>query len=215
MEQLAKAGVFTGCCSPVLPGLSGTTGENLSRLLRQTAEAGGRFCYCWPGLTMREGRGSISIRALDREFPGLREKYEKRYGTRYRCTVPGAAKLYAWVREECSRLGLLSEMEAIIAVSRRGTTSAACRVRQACFHRALVRAGTHGRRLPFIKGELSSGIVFHRCGTGVLKNVRFRFRQRSSGAGILQSPGERAKIGELKNYPFNGMDRRDYLCNCF
>ena len=58
--------------------------------------------------------------ALDREFPGLREKYEKRYGTRYRCTVPGAAKLYAWVREECSRLGLLSEMEAIIAVSRRG-----------------------------------------------------------------------------------------------
>lgn len=33
---------------------------------------------------------------------------------------PGAAKLYAWVREECSRLGLLSEMEAIIAVSRRG-----------------------------------------------------------------------------------------------
>lgn len=34
--------------------------------------------------------------------------------------VPGAAKLYAWVREECSRLGLLSEMEAIIAVSRQG-----------------------------------------------------------------------------------------------
>lgn len=47
------------------------------------------------------------------------------------------------------------------------------------------------------------------------KNVRFRFRQRISGAGILQSPGERAKIGELKNYPFNGMDRRDYLCSCF
>ena len=65
-----------------------------------------------------------------------------------------------------------------------------------------------GGGLPFIKGELSSGAVFHRCGIGVLKNVRFRFRQRSSGAGILQSPGVRAKIGELKNYPFNGMDRR-------
>ena len=69
---------------------------------------------------MREGQREYFYQALDREFPGLREKYEKRYGTRYRCTVPGAAKLYAWVQEECSRLGLLSEMEAIIAVSRRG-----------------------------------------------------------------------------------------------
>ena len=69
---------------------------------------------------MREGQREYFYQALDREFPGLREKYEKRYGVRYRCTVPGAAKLYAWVREECSRLGLLSEMEAIIAVSRRG-----------------------------------------------------------------------------------------------
>lgn len=120
MEQLAKAGVFTGLLlMPVLPGLTDNR-ENLSRLLRQTAEAGGRFCYCWPGLTMREGQREYFYQALDREFPGLREKYEKRYGTRYRCTVPGAAKLYAWVREECSRLGLLSEMEAIIAVSRRG-----------------------------------------------------------------------------------------------
>lgn len=120
MEQLAKAGVFTGLLlMPVLPGLTDNR-ENLSRLLRQTAEAGGRFCYCWPGLTMREGQREYFYQALDREFPGLREKYEKRYGTRYRCTVPGAAKLYAWVREECSRLGLLSEMEAIIAVSRQG-----------------------------------------------------------------------------------------------
>ena len=115
-----KGGVFTGLLlMPVLPGLTDNR-ENLSRLLRQTAEAGGRFCYCWPGLTMREGQREYFYQALDREFPGLREKYEKRYGTRYRCTVPGAAKLYAWVREECSRLGLLSEMEAIIAVSRRG-----------------------------------------------------------------------------------------------
>ena len=53
MEQLAKAGMFTGLLlMPVLPGLTDNR-ENLSRLLRQTAEAGGRFFYCWPGLTMR------------------------------------------------------------------------------------------------------------------------------------------------------------------
>lgn len=39
---------FTGLLlMPVLPGLTDNR-ENLSRLLRQTAEAGGRFCYCWP-----------------------------------------------------------------------------------------------------------------------------------------------------------------------
>lgn len=108
--------------------------------------------------------------------------------------MPGAAKLYAWVREECSRLGLLSEMEAIIAVSRQGYDFGGLRVRQACFHRAQVRTGTHGGGLPFIKGELSSGAVFHRCGIGVLKNVCFRFRQRSSGTGILQSPGSVLKL---------------------
>lgn len=120
MAELAKEGLFTGLLlMPVLPGLTDNR-ENLSRLLRQTAEAGGRFCYCWPGLTMREGQREYFYQALEREFPGLREKYEKRYGTRYRCTVPGASRLYAWVQEECSRLGLLSEMESIVAVSRQG-----------------------------------------------------------------------------------------------
>lgn len=75
-------------------------------------------------------------------------------------TAPGTAvlcrgrpKLYAWVREECSRLGLLSEMEAIIAVSRQGydfgglpgSGKPVFIGRRS--ERASFRAGTHGRRL--------------------------------------------------------------------
>lgn len=113
--------------------------------------------------------------------------------------MPGAAKLYAWVREECSRLGLLSEMEAIIAVSRRGTTSAVCRVRQACFHRAQVRAGVFpgGRvwgRASFYKGRAFLRDSFPQMRGRRVENVRFRFRQRISGAGILQSPGSVLKL---------------------
>lgn len=216
MEQLAKAGVFTGCCSCRCCPAHRTTGRTSPGLLRQTAEAGGRFCYCWPGLTMREGQREYFYQALDREFPGLREKYEKRYGTRYRCTVPGAAKLYAWVREECSRLGLLSEMEAIIAVSRQGYDfGGPAGVRQACIHRALVRAGTHGRRASFYKGRAFLWGSFPQMRGRRVEKCPLPVPAEDFRGWNLAIPGERAKIGELKNYPFNGMDRRDYLCNCF
>ena len=160
MEQLAKAGVFTGLLlMPVLPGLTDNR-ENLSRLLRQTAEAGGRFCYCWPGLTMREGQREYFYQALDREFPGLREKYEKRYGARYRCTVPGAAKL-------CLGAGGVQPSG---AAQRNGghhcRIPAGVRLRRPAGSgkpvfigrwsgRASFRTGVYGDRLPFIKEEFS------------------------------------------------------------
>ena len=121
MEQLAKAGVFTGLLlMPVLPGLTDNR-ENLSRLLRQTAEAGGRFCYCWPGLTMREGQREIFlIRRWTGSSPACGRSM--RSGT-----APGTAALCRGRRSSmpgCGRSaavwGCSAEMEAIIAVSRRG-----------------------------------------------------------------------------------------------
>ena len=78
----------------------------------------------------------------------------------------------------------------------RGTTSVACRVRQACFHRAQVRTGTHGGGLPFIKGELSSGAVFHRCGAGMWK-----MSASGSGRGVpgLESCNPRGSVLKLES----------------
>ncbi|MBS4785132.1 MAG: radical SAM protein [Clostridiales bacterium] len=120
MARLAGDGLFTGLLlMPVLPGITDSR-ENIRELLRRAAGSGARFAYCYPGLTMREGQREYFYAALDREYPGLSERYRRRYGSRYRCPVPGARALWEFYREECSRLGLLTEMRDIISASRQG-----------------------------------------------------------------------------------------------
>jgi hypothetical protein len=60
---------------------------------------------------------------LDKNFPGIKEKYIKKYGERYNCTTPGIKKLWNIFTGECHKLELRYEMKDIIIDYKRGYTA--------------------------------------------------------------------------------------------
>ena len=115
IAALAQAGIPVGVLlMPVLPWITDGR-EQLLSLLGRIKEAGGRFVYCYPGVTLRAGQREYFYAQLDRSFPGLRARYESRYGERYSCTVSGAKGYWDLFSRTCDQLGLFYEMKDIIS----------------------------------------------------------------------------------------------------
>lgn len=106
MRTLADHGVFTGTwLNPLLPYLTDTE-ENIRRVVQMTADAGGRFVVCFFGMTLRTGNREHYYSALEKSFPGVRDKYLREYGNTYELTVPDADRLYDSFCEECTKRGV-------------------------------------------------------------------------------------------------------------
>lgn len=120
IEALAKNGIFTGVLlMPVLPYITDTP-ENIRNIVRAAAQSGARFIYAAMGMTMRQGQREYFFGELDSGFPGLREKYQRRFGLDYECPSPRAAELWELFKRECADAGLLYRMSDIIAAYRSG-----------------------------------------------------------------------------------------------
>lgn len=91
---------------PLLPFINDTE-ENLRGVLDYAKRAG---CYgvmsFGMGLTLREGDREYFYAALDRLFPGLRQRYERTYGLSYEIASPNAKKLWEIFRSECEKSGM-------------------------------------------------------------------------------------------------------------
>ena len=121
VEQLARAGVFTGVLlMPVLPFVEDTL-DNVLTVTRRAAEAGARFVYPAFGVTMRPGQREYFLAELDRAFPGqdLGRRYRQQYGSRYQCPSPRAKALWEAFALRCQELGLLYQMRHIISAATR------------------------------------------------------------------------------------------------
>ena len=70
------------------------------------------------GLTLREGDREYFFAALDRHFPGLKERYIERYGLAYELPSPNNAALCRLIRETCAARGILEGPEACFAYLR-------------------------------------------------------------------------------------------------
>ena len=106
IRTLASAGVYTGVwLNPVLPFLTDNE-DNLRRIVRMTAEAGGRFVVCFFGMTLRTGNREYFFDALDRDFPGVRDQYTRVYGNAYEIPAREPEKLYDAFRAECEKCGV-------------------------------------------------------------------------------------------------------------
>ena len=119
LEELAKAGIFSGVLlMPVLPYVEDSA-ENVLSVVDSAARAGARFVYAAFGVTMRDGQRDYFLGGLDRGFPGMGERYRKRYGSRYYCSSPWAKELWELFSSRCRELGLLYEMRHIISAATR------------------------------------------------------------------------------------------------
>jgi len=120
IRKLSDAGLYTGILlMPTLPFLTDTE-ENILEIVRLGKESGARFIFPAFGVTLRSGQREYFYHKLDQSFPGLKEKYIKRYGDRYNCSSPKAKQLYAVFAEACHKLGLRYRMPQIIQDYKRG-----------------------------------------------------------------------------------------------
>ena len=108
LMTLKEAGIPTVVwLTPILPFINDTE-ENLRGLLDYCVRAGVKGILCFGfGVTLREGDREYFYAALDRAFPGVKQKYIRAYGNAYECTSPNNAKLMEIFKRECKQHGIL------------------------------------------------------------------------------------------------------------
>jgi DNA repair photolyase len=93
--------------TPILPFINDTE-ENIRAILEACAQVQVKGIICFDmGLTLREGDREYYYAALDRHFPGLKEKYIRTYGGAYEVPSPESARLMAMFRTFCRDHGIL------------------------------------------------------------------------------------------------------------
>jgi len=110
IKTLSDQGIYTGITlMPVLPFIEDNV-ANTSAIVDRAREAGAKYIIASFGMTMRDRQRAYYYDHLDRLFPGLREKYEKRFGDQYSCGAPNAGNLEKTFREACARHGIATRM---------------------------------------------------------------------------------------------------------
>ncbi len=122
LRRLSEAGLFVGVLlMPVLPFLEDSD-ESVLAVVEGAAQAGARFIYPALGVTMRQGQREYFLDGLERAFPGqgLKGRYLRQYGDRYRCASPRARGLWRKFSQACGERGILYDMKSIIRAATLG-----------------------------------------------------------------------------------------------
>ena len=97
--------------TPILPFINDTR-ENIMAVLEACARVQVKGIICFDmGLTLREGDREYYYAALDRHFPGLKEKYISTYGNAYELPSPRSVQLMELFRSFCRGHGILYRPE--------------------------------------------------------------------------------------------------------
>lgn len=99
--------------SPILPFINDTR-ENIEGILDYCVRAGVRGVLCFGmGVTLREGDREYYYAALDRHFPRLKERYQRKYGYAYEIASDHHKELMGIFYERCRENGILCEVKEI------------------------------------------------------------------------------------------------------
>ena len=109
LEIMQERGIPTVVwLTPVLPFINDTK-ENVSAILNECARTGVKGVIDFGmGLTLREGDREYYYAALEKHFPGMKNRYIKRYGNAYELPSPNARELRALFQDICRKNGILS-----------------------------------------------------------------------------------------------------------
>ena len=93
--------------SPILPFINDTE-ENILPILEACADAGVKGIICFGmGMTLREGSREYYYSALDRLFPGVKEKYVRKYGYAYEIPSENGKRLMELFDSFCGAHGII------------------------------------------------------------------------------------------------------------
>jgi len=109
LEQMRERGIPTVVwLTPILPFINDTV-ENITAILNECVRVGVKGIICYDmGLTLREGDREYYYAALDRHFPGLKERYIRLYGNAYSLPSPDSRQLMKLFYKICGENGILS-----------------------------------------------------------------------------------------------------------
>ena len=94
--------------TPILPFINDTA-ENITSIMNECVRTGVKGIIDFGmGLTLREGDREYYYAALDKHFPGMKQRYIRRYGNSYELPSPDAKELASIVQKICKENGILS-----------------------------------------------------------------------------------------------------------
>lgn len=103
---------------PVLPFINDTM-ENLQGILGQCIEVGVHGILCFGmGVTLREGDREYFYAALDRHFPGVKQKYKRVYGNAYNIVSSRNNELMRYFHSTCAKHHIIHNVEECFAYLR-------------------------------------------------------------------------------------------------
>ncbi len=116
LKTLRDAGITTVVwLCPVLPFINDTA-ENINGILDYCEEAKVRGVLNFGiGLSLRKGNREYFYNQLDRHFPGLKEKYIRRYGDAYMLDSPNSRELMELFHSRCEAMGIMHDNEQIFS----------------------------------------------------------------------------------------------------
>lgn len=112
LEIIQERGIPTVVwLTPILPFINDTT-ENITALMNECVRTGVKGIIDFGmGLTLREGDREYYYAALDKYFPGMKQRYIRRYGNSYELPSPNARELMNIIQRKCKEKGILSTPE--------------------------------------------------------------------------------------------------------
>lgn len=116
LQMMRESGIPTVVwMSPLLPFINDTK-ENVQGILDYGIQAGVYGILCFGiGLTLRQGNREYFYQALDRYFPGLHEKYHKKYAYDYEITSDNHRELMALLQTECRKHNIVCDVKELFS----------------------------------------------------------------------------------------------------
>ncbi|MCR5096392.1 MAG: radical SAM protein [Erysipelotrichaceae bacterium] len=108
LEKMKERGIDTILwLTPILPFINDTR-ENVEAILNECVRIGVKGVIDYGmGMTLREGDREYYYAALDKYFPGMKEKYIRTYGNAYELQSPRAKELMKLMKDICSANGII------------------------------------------------------------------------------------------------------------
>lgn len=112
LEEMQKRDIPTIVwMTPILPFINDTE-ENVRAILDECVRTGVKgIINMGMGVTLREGDREYFYAALDKHFPGLKEKYISTFGNAYEVPSPDAAKLRKILKDTCRQHDMMIDDE--------------------------------------------------------------------------------------------------------
>lgn len=112
LERFRDEGIPTVVwLSPILPYINDTK-ENLEGILDYCIRAKVRGILCFGmGVTLREGDREYYYAALDKPFPGLKERYQRKFGYAYQVNSEHNDELMGIFHETCEKHGIIHDVD--------------------------------------------------------------------------------------------------------